>query len=319
MFVDTNANNTPDPGEGAASIGITATWFGPNAVLGGGDDLVYTTATNGSGVYSFTGLPAGGFRVAVDPTNLPAGAVAIVDPDGGNDNVSTLTLAAGATNNNQDFGYVVPAIDLSVTKSDGGATTAPGQTVVYTINYGNSATATTPSTGVVLTETIPGNSTFNAGASTGGWVCGATTCTFAVGTLAPGATGSVTFAVTVVNPIPAGVGQINNAVTITDDGAHGTDANSANNTGTDFTPVNAAPDLTVSKSDGGATSVPGGTVAYTISYGNVGNQGATGVVLTETIPANSTFNAVRRLPVGPVVRPRAPLRWALSMRVPLDR
>ena len=59
----------------------------------------------------------------------------------------------------------------------------------------------------------------------------------------------------------------------------------------DTTPVIAAPDLTLAKSDGGASVVPGGTISYTLTYANVGNQGATGVVITETVPANTTFDA----------------------------
>ena len=63
----------------------------------------------------------------------------------------------------------------------------PGGHVAYTISYGN--VGNQGATGVVLTETIPANSTFNAGGSTGGWSCGATTCTFAVGSVNAGALG----------------------------------------------------------------------------------------------------------------------------------
>src|SRR3712207_8258775 len=56
---------------------------------------------------------------------------------------------------------------------------------------------------------------------------------------------------------------------------------------TDTTPVTAQPDLTITKSDGGANAAPGSTVAYTLNYANAGNQNATGVVVTETVPARS--------------------------------
>src|SRR5262249_14707232 len=58
---------------------------------------------------------------------------------------------------------------------------------------------------------------------------------------------------------------------------------------TDTTPVTADPDLSITKSDGGASVSPGGVVSYTLDYANDGPQGATGVVLTETVPANSNF------------------------------
>jgi uncharacterized repeat protein (TIGR01451 family) len=185
--------------------------------------------------------------------------------------------------------------DLTVTKTDGGATVSPGGTVTYTLNYANNGNQ--GATGVVLTETVPANTTFNAGASSPGWSCApnnnaGSTCTLAVGALnGGGASGSAAFAVTVVNPVAAGVTQISNTASVADDGANGVDPTPANNSGSDTTPVIAAPDLTVTKSDGGTTTIPGGTVAYTLSYSNIGNQGATGVVLTETVPANTTFNA----------------------------
>src|SRR5690606_18886604 len=43
------------------------------------------------------------------------------------------------------------------------------------------------------------------------------------------------------------------------------------------------------KDDGGEEAQPGDEVTYTITYRNVGNQDATGVVLTETVPTGSTF------------------------------
>ena len=185
--------------------------------------------------------------------------------------------------------------DMGLTKSDGGASVAPGGTVAYTLAYTNSGEQ--GATGVVLTDTVPANSTFNAGASTAGWSCtpnnnAGSTCTLAIGAVSgSGGNGSATFAVAVVNPVAAGVAQLSNTASVADDGAHGTDPNAANNSATDTTPVNAAPDLTLGKSDGGASVAPGGVVTYTLSYANTGNQGATGVVLTDVVPANTTFNA----------------------------
>jgi uncharacterized repeat protein (TIGR01451 family) len=197
-------------------------------------------------------------------------------------------------NSGSDTTPVTGAPDLSVTKSDGGASVAPGATVAYTLSYAN--TGNRGASGVTLSETVPANTTFAAGASTAGWVCApnngaGSTCTLAVGTVT-GASGPLTasFAVTVVNPVAAGVAQISNTATIADDGANGPDPNLGNNSGSDTTPLTGAPDLSVTKSDGGASVAPGDTVAYTLTYANTGNRGASGVVLTETVPANTTFN-----------------------------
>ncbi len=279
--------------QGATGVVLTETvpansTFNAGASAAGWSCVASTCTLNLGGV----GAGASGsvaFAVTVN-TPLPAGVQQIANTVTIADNGQNGPDPTPGNNTGTDTTPVTAAPDLTVSKSDGGATTVPGGTVAYTINYGN--VGNQGATGVVLTETIPANSTFNAGGSTAGWSCGASTCTFTVGSLNAGASGSVTFAVTVVNPVPAGVTQLSNTVSIADNGQNGPDPTPANNTGTDTTPVTAAPDLTVSKSDGGvSTTVPGGTVAYTISYGNVGNQGATGVVLTETIPANSTFNA----------------------------
>ncbi|MFL6193003.1 MAG: hypothetical protein ACJ75H_02435, partial [Thermoanaerobaculia bacterium] len=200
-----------------------------------------------------------------------------------------------ANNSGSDTTPVGGAPDLSITKSDGGASVTPGGTVAYTLTYANSGTK--GATGVVITETVPANTTFNAGASTAGWNCtpnnnAGSTCTLAVGGLAAGGGNqTATFAVTVANPVAAGVTQISNTATIADDGANGTDPTPADNSGSDTTPVTSAPDLSITKSDGGASVAPGGTVAYTLTYSNTGNVAAAGVVITETVPANTTFNA----------------------------
>lgn len=210
--------------------------------------------------------------------------------------LSTTDSTATPTLNDVTLCYadLTPA-DLSLTKSDGGASVAPGGTVAYTLTYGNAGGS--PSTGVVLAETVPANTTFNSGASTAGWAClpnnnAGSTCTLAVGTVAASSGPlTATFAATVVNPVAAGVSQISNTASIADDGVHGTDPTPGNNSGSDTTPVTAAPDLSLTKDDGGVSVMPGSTVGYTLTYANSGTIGATGVVITDFVPANTTFNA----------------------------
>ena len=177
-----------------------------------------------------------------------------------------------------------------MSKSDGGATVNAGGSVAYTINYSNAGLAN--ATGVVLTEFLPVGSTFNAAGSTPGWTAvGSSGFQFMVGNLAAGANGSVVFAVTVPTPVPAALEQLSNTVIIADDGTHGADANPANNSASDTTPINAGPDLAVTKTDGGVSTLPGGIVLYQINYSNVGTQNDDSVVLTENLPANTTFNS----------------------------
>ena len=204
-------------------------------------------------------------------------------------------------NNDNETTPLDAAPDLVLTKDDGGATTVPGGSVVWTLSYEN--VGNQQATGVTLTDTVPANSSFDAGASTAGWTCvpdnsAGSSCTFNVGTVAGnGGSGSVTFAVDVDNPLAAGVTELVNGADVADDGSNGPDPTPGNNSDVDDTPINAAiPDLALTKDDGGATATPGGTVTWTLSIQNVGNQGATGVFVTDTVPANTTFNPAASSP-----------------------
>jgi len=185
-------------------------------------------------------------------------------------------------------------VDLFVDKSDGGITAPAGSVVPYTLVYGNDGS--TAATGVVLGETVPAHAVFDAAGSSPGWSCAdgappGTACTRAAGTLVPGGAAAAVFAVRIAATLPAGVNQTANTATIADDGASGPDANPADNTSTDTTPIAAAPDLAVTKSDGGASASPGAVVAYTLGYNNQGTQGATGVSLREVVPDHTAFEA----------------------------
>ena len=192
-----------------------------------------------------------------------------------------------------DVDILDAAPDNRITKTDNGASPIPGNTLIYTLNYGNVGNQN--STGVVITETVPANTTFSTTGSTSGWSCtngaiAGTTCTFTIGNLNVGASGSLTYAVLVDSPLPGGVDTINNTITINDDGTNGTDQNLSNNSDTEVSSANAAPDLFVTKTDNGVNIQPGELLTYDVNYSNTGNQNSTGVVITETVPANTTFS-----------------------------
>ncbi|MEL7058596.1 MAG: hypothetical protein AAGN46_01080, partial [Acidobacteriota bacterium] len=198
--------------------------------------------------------------------------------------------------------------DLVIAKEDGGITLVPGGTVVYTLTYDNVGSQT--ATNVVLTETVPARtvSGVNPGwevAPVGsGLPCdgrpAGTVCVFSLGTVAVGAGGSETFSVVLNDPKPAGVSDISNTASIADDGANGADPTPDNNSDSELTPIDAAPDLALGKDDGGQIAAPGDTILYTLSYANLGDQGATGVVLAETVPMHTTSAVNPGWEVSPV-------------------
>jgi len=215
----------------------------------------------------------------VDSDEFPEGDTD--DPDTGNVDDPTVTP-------------VVAEHDLSISKDDGGITAAAGDTIVYAINYANLGDQN--STGVTITETVPDNTLYNPGANPDPWVCvpgnmAGSTCTLTIGNLDGGQSGSVVFAVDVFNPKPSGVTQILNTVSIADDGLNGTETNTANNVDDETTPVDAAPDLTLTKTDAVSVVAPGDVIVYTLSFANIGTQDATGVVITESVPDHTNFEA----------------------------
>ncbi|WP_223789559.1 DUF11 domain-containing protein [Marinicella meishanensis] len=184
---------------------------------------------------------------------------------------------------------VLPGPELSMSKSDGGVTTTvPGDTITYTMNYSNAAGAGATS-GLTLTETVPAETTFLPGSSTAGWAClpdntAGSTCTLTPSELAPGGADSATFAVQVDAYVTAALTEISNSATLSADNAIN-DVIAA-----DTTPITAAATLFVSKTDNDLTSaVPGDTVSYDITAANTGDRIASNAVLTETVPANTTY------------------------------
>jgi uncharacterized repeat protein (TIGR01451 family) len=78
-----------------------------------------------------------------------------------------------------------------------------------------------------------------------------------------------------------------NAAAVGDDGSSGTDPTPDDNTADDEDRLAAR--VIVSKTDGGVIVEPGDTIVYTLTYTNTGSVAATGVVITETVPATTTF------------------------------
>ena len=179
---------------------------------------------------------------------------------------------------------VTGTVDLRVTKTDSNAIGQPGQLLTYTIGYTN--TGTKGATGVILTETLPANTTYPGNPIGGGWSLVNGVYVKSIGPLAGGgAGGQAYFVVRVDSSIPTGISSITNTVTVDYDGTSGADPTPSNNTAVEVTPLNAAPDLVVLKTDGGS-AVPGDLINYTIAYSNTGSKTAVNVVLTDTIPTS---------------------------------
>ena len=111
IFSDDDGDGTKDAGEaGIENVTVQLTDLGEDGIFGTGDDVVIgTETTNADGEYLFEGLDAGNYQVEVtDDNNALDGLNQTADPDGTLDNSSTVTLAPGESDFEQDFGYDAP-------------------------------------------------------------------------------------------------------------------------------------------------------------------------------------------------------------------
>jgi uncharacterized repeat protein (TIGR01451 family) len=245
------------------------------------------TAAGSTCTASLGTLPAGGsasrlFAVSVAKP-FPAGASAISNTAC----ASTSTPGDPAANNcGSASAPVASSPDLRVKKSLASGTGTPGGTLVFSLAVTNGGDQDSGATS--LTETVPANTTFSAGASSPGWSCAGTAAGSACSLNLPGIPGaggslSRSFAVTVDNPLPAGVTTVANTAC---DGAR---------CDTIEVPTDGMPRLSVTKSVLSGSAVPGSVLVYALTVKNLGNQAAA-VTLSETVPAHTTFDAAQSSP-----------------------
>jgi uncharacterized repeat protein (TIGR01451 family) len=189
------------------------------------------------------------------------------------------SLAAG--------GSIGPQADLGITKTDGQATSVPGQSVTYTIVAGNggpsAVTAATVSdappaalSGVTWTcvasagSSCPPSGSGPISASVDLLVNGSATFTMN-GVVAPGATG--TLANTASIGAPAGV----------------LDPAAANNAATDTNTLTPLADLGIAIADSPDPVGQGASLTYTLQATNLGPSTSPSLTITDTLPAPVTF------------------------------
>ena len=178
---------------------------------------------------------------------------------------------------------VVASADLLVSKADSPDPILIGQPITYTVTITNHGPSVAD--GVTLTDTLPGGVTFvsaNSTQGTCGQAGGIVTCN--IGSMANLAVVTVTI---VVNA-PGTVGSITNTAVVS---AATPDPDNSNNTASAGTTVKTAydVDLSVTKSGSPDPVEIGHNLTYTLTVTDNGPDMATGVVLTDNLPAGTTF------------------------------
>ena len=195
------------------------------------------------------------------------------------------------TSNNQaqESISVMAVADLSIDKA-GPATGTAGTDISYTLSIANEGPST--ARGVVITDVLSAGVKILAVSGSGGASCNAgvpgdaalpTVCSF--GNLASGATRTMTIQVHI---LPGFTGPLHNDARVSSDTF---DNDLSDNLDTVVTDVAASADLSITKTDSPDPVLAGNDLTYTITVTNGGPSTATGVKVTDTLPAGTTFVA----------------------------
>jgi uncharacterized repeat protein (TIGR01451 family) len=185
-----------------------------------------------------------------------------------------------------------PALSVSGTANPNPVAT--GAQITYTETVTNNST-TTAAVGATLTQSTPANTTFVSATPPGTWTCGTTPAAGGTGAIvctanaAMAASTSVNFTIIVaVNSGAAGGTTITNTpVTVSETG---TNLGTPNNISI-VTAVQGA-DLAMTQVASASAVAPGNTITYTETVTNNGPNAATGAVLYQQTPPNTTFSSI---------------------------
>ncbi|HEY8242246.1 MAG TPA: IPTL-CTERM sorting domain-containing protein [Casimicrobiaceae bacterium] len=251
------------------------------------------TASGSGSISDTVNIPAGATLTYTVTAAVPAGAsgqvvnVATIDPP------ASVIDGNPANNSATDTDNIVQQVALALTKTDNSATYVPGGTGTYVVTVTNGGPSN--GTGISYADTLPGGVVIAApGVSctpTGIASCGSAGAN-TVGTngvsftgmqIGAGAGNSVQVSV----PVSYSASMTNSPLVNTAQAMHVASGNSAS--GQDSS--TRAPDivLAVTKTDGSATYVPGGTATYTVVVTNNGVTDALSVAVTDTLPTGVTL------------------------------
>ena len=247
------------------------------------------TASIGSGDISTTvDLPVSATATFVVTATVAPDAV--IDFGSTLTNTATVTAPVGVTdpsgpNSATDTDDLTPEADLVITKDDGVTSATPGGSVTYTIVASN-PTGPSDVEGATVTDTFP------AAVTSANWTCvatgGASCAGFGSGDISETVDlpvgGIATFTVD-VDIDPAATGVLSNAASVSVPSGV-TELDASDNLANDSDTLTPDVDLSISKTDGQTSAVPGESVTYTIVVTNGGVSDVTGATVTDLVPGS---------------------------------
>jgi uncharacterized repeat protein (TIGR01451 family) len=289
----------------------------PDYFVNAGEVLTYTYVVTNTGY-----APLRGPVVVTDTrTTVTCPDVTTVIPDGDNfldpGEVITCTATYTVTVDDVSAGYVtnvatatvegfssnpdsatVPAstsADLSLEKVASTLTPDVGATVVFTVTVYNAGPAV--ATGVTVSDVLPSGLTYVSHSGDGSY--NPSTGVWDIGTISAGNSASLVITVTVGTTAP-----VTNVAQVWTSGQIDPDSTPGNNVPTedDYASVTltprAYPTLDIEKSAEPSPVEAGGLLTYTLTVTNTGIVSATGVVVTDAVPANTTYQSCGPAPCG---------------------
>jgi uncharacterized repeat protein (TIGR01451 family) len=235
-------------------------------------------AAGASCSYLFSSLPVGTsnltFAVTIDSPLPP--------------NVSNISNTACVAQSQVVYGCdsvsspIAGAPRLSITKSIlAGTPASPGGLVSFQITVQN--TGDRGSSDVVVTDSLPAGTVYVASGS-GAWTCSGPTCTADLGTLPAGGTQRINLVLKTPSPLPAGINSFTNQACAAPVEGGSPVCGSAT------FGVDGAPVLNLQKTLARGDGTPGTPLAFALLVRNDGDQDASGVTVSETLPANTTVD-----------------------------
>ncbi|HVX60008.1 MAG TPA: DUF11 domain-containing protein, partial [Pirellulales bacterium] len=291
ITVTNNGTNAADNVVVSDVLPTGATFVSGTATVGAGSPTNLTPPVNGLETINLGALAAGeSATISMDVTapNTPGVMVNSASVTTSSGNVSLANASASLATAVQ--GTTSPSsgsVDLSIHKT----ATAPnsislGAEQTYTIAVTNNGSA--DATGVVLNDVLPLGATFISGSAdvSGVDVTSSNGLVSAnLGNLAAGATATITLSIR-----PGAVGAATDTAYVEADQP---DQNQTDNSAFATTLVSGtgalAADLSVTKTASSASATVGQNETYTITVTNNSANAATGVVLSDVLPANAAF------------------------------
>jgi uncharacterized repeat protein (TIGR01451 family) len=199
------------------------------------------------------------------------------------DSSGTFTCDIGA----YEFeGGAPPSSDLSLAKTVDDATPGLGSNVVFTLTVSNSGP--TGSTGIEVTDLLPGGYTYVS--DDGGGAYNPGTGVWTVGTMAAGASDTLNITATVnASGAYANTAEVTGSNQTDPDSTPGNGVTTEDDYAEQITAPTPAADLSLSKVVDNPTATVGSNVVFTLTVTNGGPSGATGVEVTDLLPAGYTY------------------------------